>query len=99
MAFISNAALGSPTSPRAAQSQGKRTDIRAAQSLARQRSLERKAKNYRLPLGELAIFTQQIASLLNAGLPLVQCLEALQDQTEDAVFRVIIRDVRADISS
>ena len=99
MAFISNAALGSPSSPRAAQSQGKRTDIRAAQALARQRSLERRAKNYRLPLGELAIFTQQIASLLNAGLPLVQCLEALQDQTEDAVFRVIIRDVRTDISS
>jgi type IV pilus assembly protein PilC len=50
-------------------------------------------------MGELAIFTQQIASLLNAGLPLVQCLEALQDQTEDPVFRIIIRDVRTDISS
>ncbi len=50
-------------------------------------------------MGELAIFTQQLASLLNAGLPLVQCLEALQDQTEDPVFRIIIRDVRLDISS
>ncbi len=30
------------------------------------------------------MFTQQLASLLIAGLPLVQCLEALQDQTEDA---------------
>ena len=52
-----------------------------------------------LPLGELALFTQQIASLLSAGLPLVQCLEALQDQTEDPCFRIIIRDVRLDISS
>jgi type II secretory pathway component PulF len=49
-------------------------------------------------LQELAIFTQQLASLLTAGLPLVQCLEALQDQTEDPVFRIIIRDVRLDIS-
>jgi type IV pilus assembly protein PilC len=49
-------------------------------------------------LGELAIFTQQIASLLSAGLPLVQCLEALQDQTEDPVFRIVIRDVRSEIS-
>src|SRR5207237_1458711 len=48
--------------------------------------------------GQLAMFTQQLASLLTAGLPLVQCLEALQDQTEDAVFRIVIRDVRADIS-
>jgi type IV pilus assembly protein PilC len=99
MAFISNAAPGSSASPRAAGSQTKRVNFFASQALAKQRSYERRAKNYRLPLGELAIFTQQIASLLNAGLPLVQCLEALQDQTEDPVFRVIIRDVRADISS
>jgi type IV pilus assembly protein PilC len=51
------------------------------------------------PLEELAIFTQQLSSLLTAGLPLVQCLEALQDQTEDPVFRIVIRDVRVDISS
>ncbi len=99
MAFISNAASGSSALPRAAQPQAKKIGFRAAQNLAKQRSYERKAKNYRLPMGELAIFTQQIASLLNAGLPLVQCLEALQDQTEDPVFRIIIRDVRADISS
>jgi len=73
-------------------------DIRQAQALAKQKSLERSAKKYKLPLGELTIFTQQLASLLTAGLPLVQCLEALQDQTEDPRFRIIIRDVRLDIS-
>ena len=73
-------------------------DLKEAQSLARQRSLERKSKRYKLPLGELALFTQQLSSLLTAGLPLVQCLEALQDQTEDPCFRIIIRDVRLDIS-
>ena len=99
MGFISNAASGSSAASRATQPQAKKTDFRAAQNLAKQRSYEKKAKNYRLPLGELAIFTQQIASLLNAGLPLVQCLEALQDQTEDPVFRVVIREVCVDISS
>jgi type IV pilus assembly protein PilC len=101
MAFISSVPSGSgPSTPlRPSQSQPKKTDFRTAQNLARQKSFERKAKNYKLPLGELAIFTQQIASLLVAGLPLVQCLEALQDQTEDGVFRIIIRDVRTDISS
>ena len=73
--------------------------LKAAQSLAKQKALEKRAKKYKLPLGELAIFTQQLASLLVAGLPLVQCLEALQDQTEDDCFRIIIRDVRQDISS
>jgi len=71
----------------------------ASQALAKQKALEKKSLKYKLPLSELALFTQQLASLLNAGLPLVQCLEALQDQTEDPVFRIIIRDVRVDISA
>jgi type IV pilus assembly protein PilC len=85
----------------AAQAGGKKgagADVRAAQALAKQKSLEKSAKKYKLPLGELTMFTQQLASLLVAGLPLVQCLEALQDQTEDPRFRIIIRDVRLDIS-
>ena len=76
-----------------------KSSVNAAQALAKQKSLEKKAKNYKLGLGELALFTSQLASLLQAGLPLVSCLEALQDQTEDQVFRIIIRDVRNDISS
>ncbi len=76
-----------------------KSNVQAAQALAKQKSLEKKAKSYKLGLGELALFTSQLASLLQAGLPLVSCLEALQDQTEDQVFRIIIRDVRNDISS
>lgn len=97
MAFISSApARQAPTLRVGAP---KVSGFRAAQALAKQKALEKKAGRYKLPLGELAIFTQQLSSLLNAGLPLVQCLEALQDQTQDPVFRIIIRDVRADISS
>ena len=103
MAFISTRSASSQsTSLRTGQANtspaAKKANVNAAQALAKQKTYEKKAKNYKLPLGELAIFTQQLASLLSAGLPLVQCLEALQDQTEDPVFRVIIRDVRADIS-
>jgi type IV pilus assembly protein PilC len=75
------------------------SNIKAAQALAKQKALEKKAKTYKLDLGELSIFTGQLASLLQAGLPLVSCLEALQDQTEDQVFRIVIRDVRNDIST
>jgi len=75
------------------------SNVRAAQALAKQKALEKKAKTYKLDLAELSVFTSQLASLLQAGLPLVSCLEALQDQTEDQVFRIVIRDVRNDIST
>lgn len=99
MAFITSASSGQTGTQKQTASAKNRPNFQAAQALASQKSLEKKAGKYKLPLGELAIFTQQLASLLNAGLPLVQCLEALQDQTEDPVFRIIIRDVRVDISS
>src|SRR4051812_24380704 len=99
MAFISSATTTPGGAARPAATAQKSSNVKAAQALAKQKTFEKKAKNYKLPLGELAIFTQQLASLLTAGLPLVQCLEALQDQTEDPCFRIIIRDVRLDISS
>ena len=98
MALLSSASAGSTQAAGSGSAPKKGPNVKAAQALAKQKSLEKKAKSYKLPLGELAIFTQQIASLLAAGLPLVQCLEALQDQTEDPIFRIVIRDVRADIS-
>ena len=98
MALLSSGAATSAPQ-RAAETKKGATSVKAAQALAKQKALEKKAKKYKLPLGELALFTQQLASLLVAGLPLVQCLEALQDQTEDQVFRIVIRDVRLDISA
>lgn len=70
-----------------------------AQRLAKQRALEKQSRKKRIKLDEITVFTQQIASMLDAGLPLVNALEALQEQTENPVFRIIIRDVRMDISS
>ena len=99
MAIISSASSASTAAAAKGAKQKGRSGVQAAQALAKQKSLEKRAKKYKLPMGELAIFTQQLASLLVAGLPLVQCLEALQDQTEDPVFQIVIRDVRGDIST
>jgi type IV pilus assembly protein PilC len=100
MAFITSAPAAQSTAARStARPTSKGQGFMASQALAKQKALEKKSLKYKLPLGELALFTQQLASLLNAGLPLVQCLEALQDQTEDPVFRIIIREVRIDISA
>jgi len=100
MAFITSSPTAQAVHLRSTQSQGSsRPNLKAAQNFAKQKGLEKKAHNYKLPMEELALFTQQLSSLLTAGLPLVQCLEALQDQTDDAVFRIVIRDVRLDISA
>ncbi|MCH6256253.1 type II secretion system F family protein [Puniceicoccaceae bacterium K14] len=69
-----------------------------SQRLAKQKAYEKKAKKYKLKLEDLTVFTQQLASMLEAGLPLVSALEALQEQTEDPVFQIIIREVRNDVS-
>lgn len=97
MAILSSASA-SATSARGSAKQPK-LSFGAAQALAKQKAYERKAKNYTLPMQDLAIFTSQLAALISAGLPLVASLEALQEQTQNPVFRVIIRDVRLDISA
>ena len=48
---------------------------------------------------KLSIFTRQFSVMLDAGLPLVQCLEILGGQEEDKVFKAIIDGVRNDIES
>ncbi len=69
------------------------------QQLAKQRAYEKRSRTAGVKLAQLTVFTQQLASMLEAGLPLVMALEALQDQTENPVFRIIIRDVRNDVAS
>jgi len=47
----------------------------------------------------VAIFTRQFSVMLDAGLPLVQCLEILGEQEEDKKFAEIIEQVRTDVES
>ena len=77
----------------------KKAGFAESQRLAKQRSLEKRAPKHKVKLSDLTVFTQQLGSMLEAGLPLVSSLDALQEQTDDQVFRVIIRDVKNDISS
>ncbi len=55
----------------------------------------------RLPQGidskRVAVFTRQFSVMLDAGLPLVQCLEILGEQEENRRFREIINQVRSDV--
>lgn len=69
------------------------------QKLAKQKAYEKQARKKKIKTATLCVFTQQLASMLEAGLPLVAALEALQDQIEDPVFQIVIREVKNDVSS
>jgi type IV pilus assembly protein PilC len=45
----------------------------------------------------VAIFTRQLSTMIDAGLPLVQSLEILSSQQDSPVFKKIIREIREDV--
>ena len=46
---------------------------------------------------EVVVFTRQFATMIDAGLPLVQCLEILGSQAENATFKKHIMEIKADV--
>jgi type IV pilus assembly protein PilC len=66
--------------------------------------IKEKGKEFSLPkfggkvkTKELAIFTRQFSVMIDAGLPLVQCLEALAQQQENKVFQNVLQAVRTEV--
>ena len=47
----------------------------------------------------LAVFTRQFSVMIDAGLPLVQCLEILGTQEEDKNFGRVILETRAEVEN
>ena len=48
---------------------------------------------------DIVIFTRQFATMINSGLPLVQSLDILAEQTENAAFAKVLREVLYDVES
>jgi type IV pilus assembly protein PilC len=66
--------------------------------------LSEKGKEFNIPTfgtgvddKELAVFTRQFSVMIDAGLPLVQCLEILAGQQENKIFQKILTGVRASV--
>jgi type IV pilus assembly protein PilC len=45
----------------------------------------------------IAVFTRQLATMIDAGLPLVQSLEILSSQQESKLFKNILKEIREDV--
>jgi len=48
---------------------------------------------------DIVIFTRQLATMIDAGLPIVQCLEILSTQSPNKKFRGVIRQVKEEVES
>lgn len=46
---------------------------------------------------DLSIFTRQFATMIDAGLPIVQCLDILGEQSESKLLRNTVRTIRQDV--
>jgi type IV pilus assembly protein PilC len=53
----------------------------------------------RIPTRDIVIFTRQFATMINAGLPLVQALDILAQQTENKPLAEVTRQVVYDVES
>lgn len=69
-------------------------------------SIKEKGKEVALPkfgggvnAKDLAIFTRQFSVMIDAGLPLVQCLEILGSQQENKTFAKVIQTTRMDVEA
>lgn len=48
---------------------------------------------------QLVIFSRQLATMVNAGIPLVQSLDILSEQMDSPAFRAIINTIRGDVEA
>jgi type IV pilus assembly protein PilC len=59
----------------------------------------KKAKGKKVAAKNLAVFTRQFSVMIDAGLPLVQCLDILGNQEEDKGFAGVILATRSDVEA
>src|SRR6266550_6302078 len=59
----------------------------------------KKKKGGKVPMRDIVIFTRQFSTMINAGLPLVQALDILANQSENPALKDVTRQVVFDVES
>src|SRR6059058_1516290 len=59
----------------------------------------KKKKGGKVPMRDIVIFTRQFSTMINAGLPLVQALDILANQSENQSLKDVTRGVVFDVES
>jgi len=73
------------------------TRIQPAQAKPAAAAAVQKIKAKSVPAKNLAVFTRQFSVMIDAGLPLVQCLDILGNQEEHKYFSQVILQTRTDV--
>jgi type IV pilus assembly protein PilC len=73
------------------------TKISAVKEKAKDDKSQQKFRAMKIPTKNLAIFTRQFSVMIDAGLPLVQCLDILGKQEPHKNFSAVILKVREDV--
>jgi type IV pilus assembly protein PilC len=75
--------------------------LRSQQLMPTKIKKKSKAFNFQIGTGvdlkEVVTFTRLFATMIDAGLPIVQCLDILCNQTDNKSFAVVLRDVKANV--
>src|SRR5271169_452151 len=58
-----------------------------------------KTRGGKVALADLVVFTRQLATMIDAGIAIVQALQALSEQTPNKIMRDVIRDVCSRVES
>ncbi len=53
----------------------------------------------KIKLKDIVVFTRQFATMIDAGLPLVQCLDILSSQQDNPTFKEVLIKVKEDVES
>jgi len=67
--------------------------------VVRIREQRKKRKGGRVPTRDVVVFTRQFATMVNSGLPLVQALDILAQQTENKTLSEVTKQVVYDVES
>lgn len=71
--------------------------VTQASEKGREISIPKLGRNKKVNAKELAVFTRQFSVMIDAGLPLVQCLDILAEQQQNAFFKDVLRQVRQNV--
>jgi len=72
------------------------TSIKAGASKTKT-AAKKRGKGGRTKIDDLVVFSQQMSVMIRAGLPLIEVLDILADQTERASLAKVIRQIQRDV--
>ncbi|MGI8641695.1 MAG: type II secretion system F family protein [Pyrinomonadaceae bacterium] len=68
-----------------------------ASEKGREISIPKLGRNKKVKAKELAVFTRQFSVMIDAGLPLVSCIDILAEQQQNTFFKEVLHQVRQNV--